>query len=126
MSSRDPFGDTFTALKRILQKQARKLVVVVDQPGHYYLDTEITMKNGKPLFFGAVQTKKNYVSYHLMPVYVFPDLLNDMSPELRKRMQGKSCFNFKEPDRVLFRELDGLTKRGFKRFAQGEGIPGLS
>jgi hypothetical protein len=27
-----------------------------------------------------------------MPVYAWPDLLEDASPELRKRMQGKSCF----------------------------------
>lgn len=126
MSHSVPFEDTFSALKKILQKQAKKLVVVVDQPGHYYLDTDIIMKNGKPLFFGAVQVKKNYVSYHLMPVYVFPELQDDLSPQLRKRMQGKSCFNFREPDRKLFRELDALTKIGFKKYALGKDIPGLS
>jgi hypothetical protein len=126
MNQSDLFGDTFKTLKKILHKHAKNLVVMVDQPGQFYLDTKITMKNGKPLFFGAVQTKKNYVSYHLMPVYVFPDLLDDMSPQLRKRMQGKSCFNFKEPDRKLFSELDRLTTTAFKRIAEGEGIPGIS
>ena len=30
----------------------------------------------------------------LMPVYVNPSLLETMSSALRKRMQGKACFNF--------------------------------
>ena len=59
---------------------------------------------------------KGYVSYHLMPVYACKDLQGEISPELKKRMQGKSCFNFKEPDVKLFKELARLTKIGFKRF----------
>ena len=52
---------------------------------------------GREVWFGAVGERKNYVSYHLMPVYAFPELLKKVSPELegrKKRMQGKSCFNF--------------------------------
>lgn len=59
-----------------------------DTPTEFCLDTQHVMKNKKPLFFGAVQTKKNYVSYHLMPIYVEPRLLDGVSPELRMRMQG--------------------------------------
>lgn len=67
------------------------------------------MKNGKRLWFGGVQVKKHYVSYHLMPVYVNPQLLAGISPALKKRMQGKSCFNFKAVDATLFGELERLT-----------------
>jgi len=76
------------------------------------------MKNGQPLFFGAVNIKKNYVSYHHMPVYVFPELLDEISPELKKRMQGKSCFNFKKPDSELFKELESLTKLGYEKYQE--------
>jgi hypothetical protein len=48
--------------------------------------------------------------------YAFPDILNDASPELRKRMQGKSCFNFREPEPKLFKELDRVTERCYRRF----------
>jgi hypothetical protein len=58
---------------------------------------------------------KNYVSFHLFPVYVFPDLLDGISETLRARMQGKSCFNFRAPDAVLFQELAALTKAGLAR-----------
>ena len=51
-----------------------------------------------------------------MSVYACPELLQSMSPELKKRMQGKSCFNFKEVDEKLFKELATLTKAGAAKF----------
>ena len=106
----------FQRLKKSLKKHQRQLDVNTDSPTNYYLNSKKPDAKGKPVFFGAVQSKKSYVSYHLMPVYMFPDLLDDLSPELKKRMQGKSCFNFKEMDEVVFKELDALTKTSFQRF----------
>lgn len=51
-----------------------------------------------------------------MPVYSAPELLESISPELRKRMQGKSCFNFKTIERQQVKELSALTKTGIKAF----------
>ena len=48
-----------------------------------------------------------------MPVYANPELLDGMSLELKKRMQGKSCFNFKKAEPELFEELGALTGRCF-------------
>ena len=39
------------------------------------------------------------------------------SPELRKRMQGKSCFNFTKVDEGLFDELSDITAKGREMFA---------
>jgi hypothetical protein len=92
--------------------------VTADSPANYSLDLRKRDAKGRPVFFGAVQPRKHYVSFHLMPVYMYPDLLEGVSPELRRRMQGKSCFNFKAPDRALFRELAGLTSRSVERLKQ--------
>ena len=35
---------------------------------------------------------------------------------LKKRMQGKSCFNFRTLDEALFAELSGLTKAGVEKY----------
>lgn len=56
------------------------------------------------------------MSSHLMPVYMCTELLNTISLELKKRMQGKACFNFKEVDEKLFQELAALTDKGYRRF----------
>ena len=60
-----------------------------------------------------------------MSVYASPDLLKSMSPELKKRMQGKSCFNFKEVDEPLFKELARLTRAGAAKFSDEKFIEGL-
>lgn len=112
--------EVFEALKALMQPYAEILVCKSDVPGNLYIETDYVMKNKKPLFFGAVQTRKHYVSYHLMPVYVRPDLLQGMSDSLQKRMQGKSCFNFKAIDEELIAELSGLTKSGYE-FYMSEG-----
>ncbi len=68
------------------------------------------------MFFGAAQVKKRYVSFYLMPVYAFPDLLKGISPALKKRMQGKACFNFTTIDDEMLAELAALTAKGFARY----------
>ena len=122
MPDKKDFDKVFAKLRAIFKPYAKKMVVVSDTPKCYYLDTRYLMKNKKPLCFGAVRLGKNYVSFYLMSVYASPDLLKAMSPELKKRMQGKSCFNFKEVDEKLFLELDALTKAGATRFSDGKFI----
>lgn len=121
MAAESDFQKTYTALRQLLEKHAASLVVHTDQPDHYYLNTHKLDKQQRPIFFGAAQVRKRYVSYYLMPVYMYPDLLDDISPELKKRMQGKSCFNFSRVDTRLIAELDQLTQRGFARFVE-EGM----
>ena len=106
----------FNHLKTILAPYAARLDTKKDDASELYLDTRHIQKNKKPVFFGAVQRKKSFISYHLMPVYLQPDLLQGLSPGLRKRMQGKSCFNFSEVDPVLFDELATLTQTGFASY----------
>jgi hypothetical protein len=116
MPDKPDFALTFQELRAILQPYASRLIVVHDTSKYYYLETPHVMKNKQPLFFAAVRMGKNYVSFHLMPIYGCADLREKMSPELKKRMQGKSCFNFTTPDKKLFKELAGLTRAGFTIF----------
>jgi len=55
-----------------------------------------------------------------MPVYMYSDLLKDISSNLKKHMQGKSCFNFKKVEPELFRELEDITKKSYECFQQEE------
>lgn len=106
----------FAALKDLLVKHARHLVIVHDAPDQYYLNTRKPAPDGKPMFFGEVKVNRNNVAYHLMPLSVDPALAAMVSPALRRRMQGKSCFNFTEPDPVALEELDRLTRAGMASF----------
>jgi hypothetical protein len=81
-----------------------------------YLESSSTLFRGRPLWFGGVRLGKNYVSFHLMPVYARPTLLKGISPQLKKRMQGKACFNFTSVDEELMGELEKLTAAGAATF----------
>jgi hypothetical protein len=120
MANRENFTIIFEKLKPILQAYAPNLVVDADEPGNYSLNTPYSEKFRKEVFFGAVQIKKNYVSFHLMPVYMFPDLLDGISEPLRKRMQGKSCFNFTAVDEAIFDELARLAQESVERVRQAK------
>lgn len=114
----DDLGDIFDRIRPMFERHEPRCVVGVDEPGRYFLGThEVRAKDGYRTAFGGVEVKKNYVSAHLLPVYVHPDLLDGVSDALRKRMQGKSCFNFKRADEELFAELGRLIDAGAERFA---------
>ncbi len=118
MSAQNDFPIVFEQLKNILKPYAKNLTIKTDTSDTYYLDGPYSERWKKELFFGSAQIKKNYVSFYLMPVYMYPELLKDISPELKKHMQGKSCFNFKKVEPDLFRELDDLTRKGVEKFKQ--------
>lgn len=120
MSPQADFPVVFEKLKSILKPYEKTLTVKADSANTYYLDGPYSEKWKKELFFGSAQIKKNYVSFYLMPVYMYPDLLKGISPELEKHMQGKSCFNFKKVEPELLQELAALTEKGYARFQQGE------
>ena len=118
MSSKNDFPLVFEQLRNILKPYAEKLTLKADTSDTYYIDGPYSEKWKQQLFFGSAQIKKNYVSFYLMPVYMYPDLLKAVSPELKNHMQGKSCFNFKKVDSNLFQELSELTCKGAERFQQ--------
>lgn len=114
------FPLVFESLKSILKPYAKKLTIKSDDAGIYHLDAAYSKKWKRDLFFASTQIKKNYVSFYLMPVYMYPNLLKTISPGLKKHMQGKSCFNFKKLEEPLFEELSQLTKHGFERMMKEE------
>jgi hypothetical protein len=112
---------TFATLRDMLAAQSDSLVITVDKPGDFQVGSPDQQDRiGRPLFVAAVQTRKNYVSYHLMPVYAVPRLAETLSPGLKKRMQGKSCFNFTTIETEHVRELSKLTRTGIAAFRDVE------
>src|SRR5438105_15807033 len=125
MPGKTDFTQVFEQLKSIFKPYAKKMDVSHDTDQYYLLNTRYIMKNKQPLCFGGVRRGKNYVSFYLMSVYACPELLQSMSPELKKRMQGKSCFNFKEVDEKLLKEVATLTKAGAAKDKDGKFIEDL-
>ena len=127
------FDIVFARLKEILQKYSGSFTVKPDTATKYGLYAAIgpaTLKiwggkMKKPAMPVAwIETGKAYVSYHLMGVYENTKLLEGLSKELKARMQGKTCFNFKKIDEKIFRELDSLTAGSIDAFRRSGFITG--
>jgi len=105
------FAAVYRALRQVMLDNAGDQLVSEDTPGSLILRTHALDAKGQPGWFGTVTTKKNYVAYHLIPLYDQPELAEGVSGALAKRRQGKTCFNFKQFDETLFKELAALTAR---------------
>jgi hypothetical protein len=108
----DRFAEAFARLRAILLAAVGPgHAVTRDAVGELVVRTqERDPKTGEPGWFAMVAVKKSYVSYHLMPLYVRPDLASDLPAALEKRRQGKTCFNFKAVDEPAFDALARLTR----------------
>ena len=104
--------DVFARLRTILRDHSGKLTVTADKPGYFCIAVAFSPKLGKGYPVAWAKIGKAYVSYHFMPVYMFPKLLEGVSKKLKARMQGKSCFNFTSVDEGLLAELELLTTEG--------------
>jgi hypothetical protein len=122
MPNRDAFPAVFDALKATLQSLVPPLVVESDTPDYYALRTTALPQFPEGLFVAGVRLGKSYVSFHLMPIYLYPDLLDGLPETLGKRRQGKSCFNFSALDQIPTAELAALTRAGFERVRR-DGMP---
>ncbi|WP_162486412.1 hypothetical protein [Stenotrophomonas acidaminiphila] len=106
----------FSALRAMLLPHRSSLSVVHDDPEHFYANCARSDAKGKAQFFCAIKVSGRKHLFHFMPVYDFPELIDTISPALKKRMQGKSCFNFDTIEPPLMTELSGLVKQGANRY----------
>jgi hypothetical protein len=119
MAKPGAFETTFAALKNLLKPFEQHFDVVKDTRNAYYLASKTAKTRSKAaIWFGGVEIKKNYVTFHLIPVYTTPQLVKDLSPSLKKRMHGKGCFNFTDVEPGHLKELDAVTKKGYVGFIE--------
>jgi hypothetical protein len=121
------FSSIFAELKPVLAAYANRLAVQTDTSVEYTLVTKsaspFPQHKGHPMFFGSVRLGKAYVSYHLMPLYMCPVLATRVSPALKKRMQGKTCFNFKtDPEPELMAGLTRPTEAAFQQWSEKKWV----
>jgi hypothetical protein len=111
-------GALFTRFRSILQQHAGQFYVGDDTAACYCLEAKpgpATLRawsgqvRRSKLPVAWIQFSKTNVSFHLMALYGFKQLLDGLSKELRARLHGKTCFTFRTVDERLFRELEKVT-----------------
>jgi hypothetical protein len=67
-------------------------------------------------WFAGVSPGNGVIRFFLLPMYAHPELLDGISPELRKRKRGASVFAFTTLAERIAEELTSLTERSFATY----------
>lgn len=110
--------EIFKKMRKILSGYSPPLTAVSDFEGRYELvskkPSEFMGRKKPEVYFGAVIIQGNYVGLYLMHVYVKPERLNNIAPELKKLLKGKSCFHIKTLDNNLIKQVEAAVKDGIE------------
>lgn len=115
----------FKKLQTLLKKHKKGLVEMNAVPNsvakqkkdayHLYGKKEVSILEGrKPqqTYVAGIIMQKNFVGFYFMPIYSHRDQFDIQHPALKKALKGKSCFNIKEVDADILKELDRLLVQG--------------
>ena len=75
-------------------------------------------------WFAGVQMATGYVKLNFLPMHGHPELLEGISPALRKHKTGASVFRFTDIDGPLLAELEALLARGFDVYMAADSSAG--
>lgn len=91
---------------------------------HLYGSKDVSLfgKKPQPTYIAGVIQQKNYVSFYLSAIYSHPDLYQDINPDLKKVLKGKSCFNIKKATPQLLEEIEEVLKKGIEKYIEIEWI----
>src|SRR3989344_5044669 len=116
--------ELFGKLKKLLEKNSaglemRESVIGSQAKGskpalHLYGKKPVAIPGRKPqqTYLAGIILQKNFVGLYMMPIYSHPQLTKNLSPQLRRMLKGKSCFNVNQADRAVLSEIDKLLKEG--------------
>ena len=107
-------------LKAILSEYCPPLTARVDTPRRYelYSINEVVIDGRKrsEVYFAGAIIQKSFVGFYFMPMYGNPEFIERLSPELKKCIKGKACLNIREADQELFKQIEKMTRDGFKMY----------
>ena len=112
----------FLKLKELMKKYEPPFIPKTETNSGYdlWIKKEVTVASRKypEFFFGGVTLRPKYVSLYNMPMYMSKEITQGLSPALKKKLSGKSCFHFTEMNDDLLKEIEILFEKGFAYFAE--------
>ena len=130
----DKLEEIFSEIKKILKEQSKDYIEadkyigskakMVKPEYHLYGAEEVSILGKKPenTYIAGVIQQKNYVSFYFSPIYSHPDSFEDISPDLKRYLKGKSCFNITKGTAQIYKEIDKLLKKGINKYKELEWI----
>ena len=114
----------YQEVQNLIRKYENPLVVKVNQEGRYELWTNkkavIEGRKMDGIHFASAVIQSHYVGFYFMPVYIKPELKEEIGLDLLKTLKGKSCFQFKKNDSEMMDQIEKILAIGFQ-FYQKQG-----
>ncbi len=105
----DDLEDVAARLQAIIEPYRDRL-----EEGHIYGVTVLRRPGAKAHdWFAGVQVVSGAVKFNLLPMHAHPEILDEISPNLRQHKRGASVFRFSGLDDGLVAELEALVGRAF-------------
>lgn len=113
-------------LKELFRKGTPPLAVRKDNENVFEVAGTKEVMQGKQLvdgyYFGSVVPKPKDVRLYFFPIYTHVKEYEDLSPEMRKCLKGKSCFHIKKLSPEMEEEIDGMIQKGVALYQRDELI----
>jgi hypothetical protein len=111
----------------IVKKNVPDDFTVTEHPGRIEIDTQrpvvIDGRKHDHMSLLSVIIQKHHIGFYFMPVYVKPELRNELSDPLDKLLKGKSCFIVKrELSPEIESEVAELVRKGVQLYQEREWI----
>src|SRR6478672_2211613 len=105
----DTLQEIQNKLRAILSKYCPPLTAKVDTPRRYELysikDLVIDGRKRSEVYFAGAIIQKSFVGFYFMPMYSNPEFVEELTPDLKKCIKGKACFNLRKADPELFKQI---------------------
>lgn len=113
-------------LKESLKAHQPTLKITVDKPTQLEVTGTVPIMQGKQkvdgIYFGSVIPKPKDIRLYFFPMYTHRDkLFDDLSPELRKSLKGKSCFHIKDITPKMQTEIKEMIRKSVVLY-QNDGL----
>ena len=76
------------------------------------------MRSYPTMFFASATIRKNSVVFYYMPIYCWPELKEQLGPDLLKTLKGHTCFHLKKLTPELMEQIRAALKLGHETYVQ--------
>lgn len=112
-------------LKDTLKKHRPSLKIVTDTDERFEVHGTVPTMQGRKkvegIYFASVVPKPKDIRLYFFPIYTHQAEFENLDPQLRKCLKGKSCFHIKKMDANMEIALDNMIQTGINTYKK-DGI----
>lgn len=110
----------FRKVRALVKKYSKDMDVRSDTDKNFgvYGTKTVTAYNKEVegIYFASAIINKNFIGFYFFPIYTHPADFENIPPELKKCLKGKSCFHIKVEDDLLMEQIDCILNQGMKLY----------